>query len=129
MRLDNSALLTLNIFPTDKVKDHTSSIFGLLNSTVTAGMGERLLSRWLHQPLVSCDEINQRLDLVELFSEESDIRYELRNNCLKGIIDVEKLSRRLETKVHFRLQDLYVMYQAVSKLNIILVRVYFQSAL
>ena len=51
MRLDNSALLTLNIFPTDKVKDHTSSIFGLLNSTVTAGMGERLLSRWLHQPL------------------------------------------------------------------------------
>ena len=48
MRLDNSALLTLNIFPTDKVKDHTSSIFGLLNSTVTAGMGERLLIRWLH---------------------------------------------------------------------------------
>ena len=92
-------------------------------------MGERLLSRWLHQPLVSCDEINQRLDLVELFSEESDIRYELRNNCLKGIIDVEKLSRRLETKVHFRLQDLYVMYQAVSKLNMILVRVCFQSAL
>ena len=129
MRLDNAALLTLNIFPTEKVKDRTSSIFGLLNSTVTAGMGERLLSRWLQQPLVSCDAINQRFDLVELFSEESDLRYELRNNCLKGIIDVEKLSRRLEAKVHFRLQDLYVMYQAVSKLNMILVRVWFLPGL
>ena len=46
-------------------------------------------------------------------------------NGKTGIIDVEKLSRRLETKVHFRLQDLYVMYQAVSKLNMILVRVWF----
>ena len=55
------------------------------------------------------------------------IKEEDLTNTAKGIIDVEKLSRRLETKVHFRLQDLYVMYQAVSKLNMILVRVCFQS--
>lgn len=63
MRLDKSALSTLNIFPVDRVRDKVSrfvldcsiipSIFGLLNCTVTAGIGERLLRRWLNQPLVS----------------------------------------------------------------------------
>ena len=122
MRLDSSALMTLNIFPAEKIKDKVSSIFGLLNNTITAGMGERLLRRWLRQPLVSPMEINKRLDIVQLFIDESDLRAELRNNCLKGIIDVEKMARRLENKVRFRLQDLYVIYQAVTKLDRILVR-------
>lgn len=121
MRLDSTALMTLNIFPMENVKDKVSSIYGLLNNTVTAGMGERLLQRWLRQPLVSLKEINSRLDVVELFCEESDLRSNLRNNCLKGIIDVEKMSRRLENRVRFRLQDLYVMYKAVSKLDSIIV--------
>ena len=121
MRLDSSALMTLNIFPAEKSKDRTSSIFGLLNNTVTAGMGERLLRRWLSQPLVSLDEINKRLDVVQLFMEETDTRAELRNNCLKGIIDVDKISRRLERRVRFQLKDLYVMYQAVNKLDSIIV--------
>lgn len=113
--------MTLNIFPAEKIKDKVSSIFGLLNNTITAGMGERLLRRWLRQPLVSTEEINKRLDVVQLFMEETDMRSELRTNCLKGIIDVEKMSRRLENRVRFRLQDLYVMYQAVSKLDSIIV--------
>lgn len=121
MRLDSTALMTLNIFPVENVKDKISSIYGLLNNTITAGMGERLLQRWLRQPLVSLEDINSRLDIVELFCEESDLRSNLRDNCLKGIIDVEKMSRRLENRVRFRLQDLYVMYKAVSKLDSILV--------
>ena len=120
MRLDSSALSTLNIFPLEKVKDKVSSIFGLLNVTITAGMGERLLRRWLRQPLVRAEEINQRLDLVELFSEEHGLRDELRGTALKGIIDIDKYVRRLENKTRFRLQDLYVMYQTVKKLNPIL---------
>ena len=91
--------------------------------TVTAGMGERLLRRWLRQPLVNVDEINQRLDLVELFKEEDELREELRDNALKGIVDVEKYVRRLERKARFRLQDLYVMYLTVKKLEPILVLV------
>ena len=123
MRLDSSVLTTLNVFPLEKVKDKVSSIFGLLNVTVTAGMGERLLRRWLRQPLVNVDEINQRLDLVELFKEEDELREALRDNALKGIVDVEKYVRRLERKARFRLQDLYVMYLTVKKLEPILVLV------
>lgn len=120
MRLDSSALSTLNIFPLEKVKDKISSVFGLLNVTITAGMGERLLRRWLRQPLVRKDDINQRLDLVELFIDSSELREELRSTALKGIVDIDRYVRRLETKTRFRLQDLYVMYQTVKKLNSIL---------
>ena len=123
MRLDSSVLTTLNVFPLEKVKDKVSSIFGLLNVTVTAGMGERLLRRWLRQPLVNVNEINQRLDLVELFMDESEMREELRDTALKGIVDVEKYVHRLERKTRFRLQDLYVMYLTVKKLEPILVLV------
>ena len=132
MRLDSSALTTLNIFPLDKSHDSTSrfffasfsfhpSLFGLLNHTLTAGMGERLLRRWLCQPLISVDRINARLDLVELFLNDVSLRNELRLGCLKGLVDVEKLAQRLERRVRFRLQDLYMLNQGVSKLNRILV--------
>ena len=72
---------------------------------------------------MNVDEINQRLDLVELFKEEDELREELRDNALKGIVDVEKYVRRLERKARFRLQDLYVMYLTVKKLEPILVLV------
>ena len=131
MRLDSSALSTLNIFPVEKVRDKVSrylhslfvigSIFGLLNCTVTAGIGERLLRRWLNQPLVSVEDINHRLDIVQLFIEDSDLRDTLRSNALRGIIDMEKMCRRLEHRVRFRLQDLYNMYQSICKLDDIIV--------
>lgn len=131
MRLDSSALTTLNVFPLDKTKDSNSrfphfvspifSLFGLLNHTLTAGMGERLLRRWLCQPLVSVDRINARLDLVSLFFDAVSLRNELRTGCLKGLVDVEKLAQRLERRVRFRLQDLYVLSLAVSKLDRLLV--------
>ena len=84
-------------------------------------MGERLLRRWLCQPLLSPVEINKRLDLVQLFVDETPTREELRSTCLKGIVDIDKLIRRLEQKIRFRLQDLYVLFQAVRKLEPILV--------
>ena len=52
--------------------------------------------------------------------EENEVREDVRNNALKGIIDIEKYVRRLEGKSKFRLQDLYVMYQTVKKLEPIL---------
>lgn len=127
MRLDKSALSTLNMFPTEKTRDKGSrfvshsrvniSIFGLLNCTVTAGIGERLLRRWLNQPLVSAEAINRRLDAVQLFMEDQELRETLRGNALRGVIDMEKMCRRLENRKNFKLQDLYNMYQSVCKLD------------
>ena len=131
MRLDKSALSTLNIVPAERVRDKVSrfvldcsiipSIFGLLNCTVTAGLGERLLRRWLNQPLVSAEAINRRLDAVQLFIEDQELRDALRGNALKGVIDMEKMCRRLENKKNFKLQDLYNMYQSVCKLDDVIV--------
>ena len=53
--------------------------------------------------------------------EDSDLRDTLRSNALRGIIDMEKMCRRLEHRVRFRLQDLYNMYQSICKLDDIIV--------
>lgn len=35
----------------------TFSLFGLMNRTCTAGMGKRLLNRWLKQPLLDVEQV------------------------------------------------------------------------
>ena len=57
-------------------------------------MGERLLRRWLCQPLLSVDRINARLDLVELFLAcDSAIKHDLqrRSNFSSAVAGNEGL--------------------------------------
>jgi len=69
------------------------TLFNVLDRAVT-GMGERLLRQWLLAPLLDREEIERRLDLVELFYEEGLLRAELRE-FLKDIYDLERLAGRL----------------------------------
>ncbi|KAI3978092.1 hypothetical protein MKX01_032469 [Papaver californicum] len=73
------------------------SLFGLMNRTCTAGMGKRLLNRWLKQPLLDVAEINYRLDLVQAFVEDTALRQDLRQH-LRRILDIERLMHNLEKK-------------------------------
>ncbi|CAJ0830323.1 11353_t:CDS:10, partial [Entrophospora sp. SA101] len=67
MRLDASAISALNLFSTKQDGTNAiSSLYGLLNKCVTS-QGSRLLCRWLKQPLMNKNEIEQRHDLVEIF--------------------------------------------------------------
>lgn len=70
-----------------------NTLFSVLNRAVT-GMGERLLRRWLLAPLLDREEIERRLDLVELLYNEGLLRAELRA-FLKDIHDLERLAGRL----------------------------------
>jgi DNA mismatch repair protein MutS len=70
-----------------------NTLFSVLNRAVT-GMGERLLRRWLLAPLLDREEIERRLDLVELLFDEGLLRAELRE-FLKEIHDLERLAGRL----------------------------------
>jgi len=72
------------------------TLFSVLNKTVT-GMGERLLRRWILSPLVDREEIEKRLDCVELLYDNGIIRAELRE-ILKNIYDIERLAGRLGSK-------------------------------
>lgn len=58
MKLDASAVKALNLMPspTELGGNKNMSLYGLLNRCKTA-QGQRLLARWLKQPLVNLHEI------------------------------------------------------------------------
>jgi len=79
LRLDVAALTALNVFPQRKdslVEGQAGSIYGLLNKCKTQA-GTRLLKKWLKQPTTNPDEINARLEIVELLVNNPDFRQDL----------------------------------------------------
>lgn len=60
MKLDASALKALNLMPspTELGGNKNMSLYGLLNKCKTS-QGQRLLARWLKQPLVNMHEIGE----------------------------------------------------------------------
>ncbi len=57
-------------------------------------MGKRLLRRWIVQPLADLGAIGERLDAVELFFEDYELRVAVRRQ-LEAIGDLERLAGRL----------------------------------
>lgn len=112
MRLDSAAMRALNVLESKTDANRNFSLFGLMNRTCTAGMGKRLLNRWLKQPLLDVDEINCRLDLVQAFVEDTTLHHDLRQH-LKRISDIERLMHNLE-KRRASLQHIVKLYQAIS---------------
>ncbi|KAI5069125.1 hypothetical protein GOP47_0015426 [Adiantum capillus-veneris] len=114
MRLDAAALRALNVLEGKADANKNFSLFGLMNRTCTAGMGKRLLNRWLKQPLLDVAEINFRLDLVQAFVEDTALRQDLRQH-LKRIPDMDRLIRKID-KRKATLQDIVKLYQASVRL-------------
>jgi DNA mismatch repair protein MutS len=75
--------------------DKRHSLQSVLNQTQTA-MGARMLNRWIGQPLLDIDAVNERLDAVQWFVESTDKRAKVRD-ILKSTSDVERLSNRVVT--------------------------------
>ena len=69
------------------------SLLGVLEATVTS-MGGRLLRRWINQPLLDLDRLNERLDAVEAFYHDTPARTRLRA-LLKDVADLERLASRV----------------------------------
>ncbi|MCL7038270.1 hypothetical protein MKW94_018025 [Papaver nudicaule] len=114
MRLDSAAIRALNVLESKTDANKNFSLFGLMNRTCTAGMGKRLLNRWLKQPLLDVAEINYRLDLVQAFVEDTALRQDLRQH-LRRISDIERLMHNLEKK-RAGLQHIVKLYQSSIRL-------------
>ncbi|KAK4752547.1 hypothetical protein SAY87_021345 [Trapa incisa] len=114
MRLDSAAMRALNVLENKTDANKNFSLFGLMNRTCTAGMGHRLLHRWLKQPLLDVKEINTRLDFVQAFAEDPALRQDLRQH-LKRISDIERLTHNLERK-RAGLQHVVKLYQSSVRL-------------
>ncbi|OQS03695.1 DNA mismatch repair protein Msh2 [Thraustotheca clavata] len=116
LQLDRAALTALNLLPdpllaNSSITTQNGSILELLNRGKTA-MGKRLLERWIRMPLVESSKIAERQDIVELFVDESTLRMELLDECMKAIPDLEKLALSLDKQKNVKLDYLVSVYDA-----------------
>ncbi|VVD05438.1 unnamed protein product [Leptidea sinapis] len=116
LHLDAAALSALNVLPELGDSSHSQyrSLYGLLDRCRTQH-GKRLLAQWLRQPLRDINLINERLDVVEVLLNNSQLRLQLHEDHLRRIPDLQALARRL-TRKKSSLQDCYKIYQAIQRL-------------
>lgn len=90
--IDGASMRNLEIMQTIAGKKK-GSLFSVIDETVTSA-GARLLASWLCAPLTDVDLINSRLDSVEYFSGNSEIRKNIRD-FLKSCPDIERALSRI----------------------------------
>ena len=87
VRLDNFTIRNLELI--DTMAPDGKSLLDVMDRTITP-MGARMLRRWLLFPLKDATKINQRLDVVEQFMRDSELREET-SASLSRIGDLERL--------------------------------------
>ena len=94
LMMDNFTLRNLEIvYPSNP---QGKSLLDIIDKTSTP-MGGRLLRRRLILPLKSVDEINWRLNLIEFFNKEDQLKYEIQQ-LLKSISDLDRLIGKLASE-------------------------------
>jgi len=73
-----------------------NNLHKVLDNTVSP-MGARLLKRWILLPQKDIQRINERLDLVEFFIKEADLRNQLVHH-IKQCGDIERLVSKIPAK-------------------------------
>jgi len=93
MPLDLSTIRNLDLFYTKFDNKKEGSLIFAIDQTITS-MGGRKLRNWLTHPLIKKEQIDERLNKVEAFFNNSSLIRDVREN-LKNIFDIERLSSRL----------------------------------
>lgn len=86
----------------DKGKDVT--LYSIINKTHTP-MGARLLKKFILQPLINMEEINERLNIVQKFKDDIFLRSDLREQ-LKTVGDLERYINRVNYSGRTNARDL-----------------------
>jgi DNA mismatch repair protein MSH2 len=115
MRIDESAIKSLLLLPAsdDRKKEKSYSLYGILNHCKTF-QGSRLLAQWIRAPLLDKGMIEQRLDLVEIFIQNSKLRNNVRETQLRGLPDLGRFIKKL-IRDNASLQDLAVAFDAIGR--------------
>ena len=92
MTLDAQTRRNLELFQAGRAESREFSLLASLDLTRTP-MGGRLLRRWLGQPLVELEPLEQRLDAVEHFVEDG-FRRDGASSLLSRVPDLERILSR-----------------------------------
>ncbi len=100
-RIDRSAHLWMDRFTIRNLElmggaEGSNTLLKVLDNTVSP-MGGRLLKRWMLMPLNDIAKINERLDTVEFFIKETDIRNKIIQH-IKQAGDIERLVSKVPLK-------------------------------
>jgi len=93
MIIDDFTSRNLELSKTIMGNKKKGSLLWVLDKTKTS-MGSRLLVKWIHEPLLSYDEIRNRLGIVEVFFKNIKARDEVRE-ILGKIYDLERLTSKV----------------------------------
>lgn len=85
--LDKFTIRNLELFSSNN--ENGKSLIDIVDKSITP-MGSRLLKRWLALPLKSIDAINERLDAVNFFYTNTELKDKI-NFLLKEVGDLERL--------------------------------------
>jgi len=95
MVLDATTRRNLEITSSIMGNETHGTLLSILDYTLTP-MGGRLLKQVITRPLIQLRHIADRLDRVEVFTEDNELRKEVRAN-LENISDLERLLARIST--------------------------------
>ena len=89
LHLDAFTKKNLELTETIRLQTKSGSLLWIIDKCQTA-MGSRLLHKWLDKPLTDIDEINERLDFVEIFNKNIIVKNDIKNE-LKKVYDLERI--------------------------------------
>ncbi|HEX7844369.1 MAG TPA: DNA mismatch repair protein MutS, partial [Chitinophagaceae bacterium] len=92
--MDRFTIRNLELVHGNSEGNHT--LLGVLDNTVSP-MGARLLKRWIIFPLKDIYKINERLELVEFFIKETELRNKI-SQAVKHCGDIERLVSKIPLK-------------------------------
>lgn len=103
--IDAAGMTALNILPKSPQEPKHSNLLGIIDKCRTAH-GHRLIGQWIKQPLRDINTLNERLDIVEIFVNDTSLRQMLHKDHLRRVPDLLMLAKKF-IKRKAGLQDCY----------------------
>lgn len=102
--LSHDSINQLNITPNKNyiIQNKKNSLWEILDKT-TNSLGKRELKKNLLNPILDCNKLNERYNIVEILQNENQkekrYHYEILQKKLTNISDIERLHRRMAVKL------------------------------